>query len=186
MSMEAGLQSGSDWRAFFRKHWGAVAIFVVVVAVLAAWAVYVFWWYTGNAQSTSLVPSAIGSWTMGNLINFIIYSVLWELLLVGIPVAAGAIAAWTWWKRLPSEERMGYWGKRSRTASGSGGFGFLFFVAFAIKVYLDGNWNVPIATFSVNYVVGSIITILAYAAVIIGIPVAIGLTWWVRHEMKRV
>jgi len=176
----------SDWRTFFRRHWGAVAVFVVAAALAVAWAVYVFWWFVGNAQSTGLVPSALGSWTMGNLVNFIIYSVLWELLLVGIPVAVAAIVAWMWWRRLPHDERVGYhWGKRSRSARGSGGFGFLFFIAFAIKVYVDGNWNAPISSYTLNYVVGSMITILEWVAVIFGIPAAIGLVWWLRHELKK-
>jgi len=59
------------------------------------------------------------------------------------------------------------------------------FIAFAIKVYVDGNWNVPIASYSLNYVVTSMITILAWVAVIFGIPLAIGLTWWIHHEMKK-
>jgi hypothetical protein len=185
-SETTGMSSDGDWRGFLRRHWGATTVFVLAAALAVAWAVYVFWWFVGNAQSTALVPSTLGLWTMGNLVNFIIYSVLWELLLVGIPVGAGAIAAWMWWRRLPNEERMRYnWGKRSRSAGGSGGAGFLFFIAFAIKVYVDGNWNVPISTYTLNYVVGSMITILAWVAVIFGIPIAIGLAWWIRHELKR-
>jgi len=177
--------NGSDWRGFVRRHWGAVAIFVVACAAAFAWAVYVFWWFTGHAQSTGLVPSGLGAWTMGNLVNFIIYSILWELLLVGIPAGLGALAAWMWWRRLPNEERQGYhWGRGKRSASG-GGAGFLFFIAFAIKVYVDGNWNAPISTFTLNYVVGSMITILEWCAVIFGIPVAIALAWWISREMKR-
>jgi len=178
------MQGSPDWKTFIGRHWGAVAIFVVAAVVAAAWAVYVFWWFTGNAQSTGMVPSTLVFWTMGNLVTFIIYSILWELLLVGIPVAIAGIAAWMWWRRLPLEERMGYhWGKRSRSASG--GVGFLFFIAFAIKVYVDGKWNIPISTYTVNYVVGSMITILAWVAVIFGIPIAIGVTWWIHHEIKK-
>jgi len=176
----------SDWRALMKRHWAAVAVFVVAAVAAIAWGVYVFWWFTGNAQLTSLVPSPLGLWTMGNLVSFIIYSVLWELVLVGIPVAVAAIAAWMWWRRLPNEERAGYhWGKGSRSVGSSGGVSFLFFVAFAIKVYVDGNWNMPIATFTVNYVVSSMITILEWVAVIFAIPIAIGLTWWMYHEMKK-
>jgi hypothetical protein len=180
------MESASDWRGFMRKHRGAVTIFAVVAVVAVMWTVYIFWWFTGNAQSTGLVPSTLGLWTMGNLVNFIIYSILWMLLLVGIPVAIAAIAGWMWWRGLPYEERSGYrWGKRSRSAGGSGGAGFLFFIAFVIKVYADGNWNVPISTYTLNYVVGSVITILEWVAVIFGIPIAIGLAWWIRHEMKK-
>jgi len=186
LTKDAAMESGSGWRPFFTRHWGAVIVFVVAAALAVAWAVYVFWWFAGNAQSTGLVPSTLGSWTMGNLVNFIVYSVLWELLLVGIPVVVAAIAAWMWWRRLSHEERMEYhWGKRSRSAGGSGGVGFLFFVAFAIKVYVDGNWNIPISAYSLNYVVSSMITILEWVTVIFGIPIAVGVTWWIRHELRK-
>lgn len=169
-----------------RRHWGAVALFAVAAVLAVAWAVYVFWWFTGDAQTTGMVPSTLGLWSMGNLVSFIIYSILWELLLAGIPVAAAAMVAWVWWRRLPPEERTGYrWGRRSRSAGGSGGAGFLFFIAFAIKVYLDGNWNMPMASYSLNYVVGSLITILEWVAVIVGVPVAIGLLWWTHHEIGK-
>lgn len=177
--------SNSGW-AFLKRHKRALALFVVAAVAALAWAVYVFWWFTGNAQSTGLVPAALGSWTMGNLVNFIIYSILWELLLAGIPVAVAATVAWMWWRRLPYEERMGYHWGRGRRSAGSGGAGFLFFIAFAIKVYVDGNWNAPISTYTLNYVIGSVITILVWAAVIFGIPIAIGLVWWASRMIKSV
>ncbi len=176
----------SGWRDFTRRHWGAVAIFTVVAAAAFAWAVYIFWWFVGSAQSSAMVPSSLGLWTMGHLLTFVVYSILWELLLVGVPVAVAAIVAWVWWKRLPFEERMGYhWRGRSRSAGGSGGVSFLLFIAFAIKVYVDGNWNIPIATYTLNYVIGSLITILEWVAVIFGIPAAIALTLWVRWKLKK-
>src|SRR5574340_873706 len=177
---------GSDWRGFTRRHWSAIASFVVGAALAVAWAVYVFWWFTGNAQSTGLVPSLLGLWTTGNLVSFILYSIFWEALLVGVPVAVAAVVAWLWWKRLPGEEKMGlHMRGRSRSAGGSGGASRFFFIAFCIKVYFDGNWNVPIATFTLNYVVGSMITILEWVAVIFGIPAAIVLAWWLNRGMRE-
>jgi hypothetical protein len=176
----------SNWRGFMRKHWKAVALFVVAGALAVADAVYVFLWFVNNAQSTGLVPSILGLWTMGNLVNFILNVIFWELVLVGIPVIVGVVAGWLWWRRLPVEERRGYhFGRRSRATGGSGGFSFLFFIAFCIKVYLDGNWNVPIATYTLNYVVGSMVLILEWVLVIFGIPAAIALIWWIRHETKK-
>ena len=182
---EAGYEGG-DWRSFMRRHWGAVVVFAIAATLAVAGAVYVFWWFVQLAQSSSLVPSSLALWTMGNLITFILYSIFWELILVGIPVGIGFVIAWQWWKRLPSEERTGYhWGKGGRRTGASGGFGFFFLILFAIKVWLDGNWNAPIASFTVNYVVGSMITILLWLAVIIGIPAAIVAIWWIHHEMKK-
>ncbi len=184
-ALDAMETSTAGW-TFMRRHKGALAIFVVAAALAFAWAVYVFWWFTGDAQSTGLVPSSLGLWSMGHLVGFIIYSVLWELVLAGIPVAVAALAAWVWWKRLPYEERTGYqWGKHSRKTGGSGGASILLFIAFAVKVYVDGNWNIPIATYTLNYVIGSLITILEWAAVIFGIPAAIALTLWVRWKLKK-
>jgi hypothetical protein len=185
MTAELGV-GDYGWKGFMRRHWRAGAIFTVACVVIFAAAVYVFWWFTGNAQSTGLVPSSLSLWTMGNLVGFILYSILWELLLIGIPVAIGAVIAWAWWRRLPEEERRGYhWGKRARNTGGSGGFGLFLFILFAIKVWLDGNWNAAIATFTLNYVVGSVITILVWLAVIFGIPGAIIVIWWIRHELRK-
>jgi hypothetical protein len=184
---EAGAEGGSLWRSFMSRRWGAVAVFAVAAVLAVAGAVYVFWWFVGYAQSTGLVPSSLGLWTMGNLWAFILYAIFWELLLIGIPVVIGLVIAWQWWKRLPSEERSGYrfFGRRSRKVRGTSGLPPFFFILFSIKVYLDGNWSVPIATFTLNYVAGSMITILVLVAVIFGVPAAFWATWWMRREMKR-
>ena len=178
--------SGSEWKGFMRRHWGAIVTFAAAVVLAGAGAIYVFWWFVQQAQSSGLVPSGLGLWTMGNLIDFILYAIFWELLLVGVPVIVGVVIAWRWWRRLPSEERTGYhWGRSARKRGTSGGFGFFFFVLFAIKVWFDGNWNIPVSTFTLNYVVGSIIEIFVLLAVVIGIPSVIFGTWWVRREMRK-
>jgi len=169
-----------------RRHWGAVALFAVAAASVFAGAVFVFLWFVSTAQSSGLVPSTLSLWTMSNLVNFILYSIFWELLLIGVPVAIGGVAGWLWWRRLPYDEKSGYFfGGRSRSTRGGGGVSLLLFIAFALKVYLDGKWNTAIASFSVDYVVGSILTILVWGLVIFGIPAAIASAWWLRREMTR-
>jgi hypothetical protein len=131
----AGIDVGSDWKRFMRKHWRTFATFVVAAGLPVASAVYVFLWFVGDAQSTGLVPRTLGLWTMANLVNFILNAIFWELLLVGIPVVAAVVVAWLLWKRLPSEEMRGYrlFRKRSRTTRGGGGVSLFFFIAFCIK-----------------------------------------------------
>lgn len=172
---------GSDWRSFVRRHWGAVAAFLVAGAVVLAGAVYVFLWFAGDAQSTGMVPTTLALWTMGNLVTFVLYAAFWELLAVGVPLAIAAATAWQWWRRLPQEERAGYRFGGSRSTGGGGGVSLLFFVAFCLKVFVDGKWDAPIATFSVDYVVNSMVTILAWSLVIFGVPAAIALAWWIRR-----
>jgi hypothetical protein len=169
-----------------RRHRGAVATLVLAGASAFAGAVYVFLWFVSSAQASGMAPSTLGIWTMGNLVRFILYAVFWELLLVGVPVAVAAAAFWQWWRRLPDGGRRGGYrfGGGSRSTGGGGGFSLLLFIAFCIKVYIDGKWDVAIATFTLNYVVDSMVTILVWGLVIIGIPAAMALTWWIRREMK--
>src|SRR3990170_2688475 len=188
MMAETGSENGSEgWKKFLRKHWNMVALFVVAVILASVGAVYVFLWFVGDAQSTGMVPATLGLLTMGNLVTFILNAIFWELLLIGVPVALAAMAGWLWWRRLPSEEKKEdhFFGKRSRTTTGGGGISLLFFVAFCIKVFIDGNWNVAFTTWTLDYVVDSMISILIWSLIIFGIPIAIGAIWWIRHELKK-
>lgn len=177
----------NGWQAFLRKHWGMAALFVVVAVLALVCSILVFLWFVGDAQSTGMVPRTLGLWTMGNMVTFTLHLIFWELLLIGIPVGIAAVAGWQWWKRLPDEEKKEYhfFGKRSNTTSGGSGVSVLFFVAFCIKVFIDGNWDVAVATWTLEYVVSSMITILIWAAIIFGIPAVIGVIWWITHEMKK-
>ena len=179
-------ENGSGWKKFLGKHWNIVAIFVAAGVLAFAGAVYVYLWFVGDAQATGLVPATMGLWSMGHLVSFILHAVFWEVLFIGVPAIIGAVAGWQWWRRLPDEEKKEYhfFGKRSRTTRGGGGVSAFFFVAFAIKVYVDGNWNVAIATWTLNYVVYSMLTILAWVLVIAGIPATIALIWWLHREIK--
>ena len=186
MNEETSAEKESEWKKFMRKHWGIVAVFIIAAALAVAGAVYVFWWFTGNAQSTGLVPSTLNLWTMNNVVTFILYLIFWELVLIGIPAGIGALIGWQWWKRLPAEEReYRIFGKSSRSRNAGGAISPLLFIAFAIKVYVDGNWNVAISTYTLNYVVDSMITILIWIAAIFAIPATIAIIWWIHHELGR-
>ena len=187
MTETAGLDVDSDWKRFMRKPWRTVATFAVAAILAVGSAVYVFLWFVGDAQSTGLVPRTLGLWTMENLVSFILDAIFWELLLVGIPVVVAVVVGWLLWKRLSGEEMRGYrlFRKRSRTSRGGGGVSLFFFIAFCVKVYLDGNWNVPIGSWTLDYVVGSMVLILEWTLIILGIPAAIAVVWWTRHVMKK-
>lgn len=188
MTAETEPENGhKGWKTFLRKHWKMVVLFAVGAVLASVGAILVFLWRVEDAQSTGMVPTTLGLWTMGHIVTFILHLIFWELLLIGVPAIIGAVAGWQWWKRLPDEEKKEYhfFGNRSRTAGGGGGVSVLFFIAFCIKVFVDGNWNVAIASWTLDYIVGSIISILIWVVIIFGIPIAIGVIWWVSHEMKK-
>ena len=143
MTQEIEVKKASDGKKFIRKHWNIIAVFAAAGTLAFIGAVYVFLWFVGNAQATGLVPATLNMWTMGNMVSFILHAIFWELVLIGIPVAIGAILGWQWWKRLPDEEKKEHnlFGKSSRSSRAGGAISPLLFIAFAIKVYFDGNWK---------------------------------------------
>jgi drug/metabolite transporter superfamily protein YnfA len=179
------------WKKFLRKHWKMLVLFVVAAILAIAGAILVFLWFVGDAQVTSLVPATVGLWTIGYLVTFLLHLIFWEVLFIGIPVIITVAAIYfLWWKKIPDEERKEYrrrhlFGKSSRRTDGGGAISLLVNIVFIIKVYLDGNWNVPFATWTFDYLVYSYLWALIWILIIFGIPILLGGTWWIRREMKK-
>jgi hypothetical protein len=179
------------WKKFLRKHWIMLIVCIAAAVAVAISAILVFLWYVGDAQATNLVPSTLNLWTMGYLVTFLLYALFWEIILIGIPVIVVIAAIYfLWWKKLPSEERQEYrrrhlFGKKSRSRDGGSAITFLVNIGFIIKVYIDGNWNVPFASWTFDYLVHSYLWVIIWMAVIFGIPLLIGAAWWIHREMKK-
>ncbi len=186
-------RSGQDngaWKKFFMRHWRAATLTSVGIGLAVVGAVLVYVWYVGQAQSTGLVPSTLGLWTMTDLVAFLLNLAFWELIVIGIPVVIGAAVVYTWYKRLPAEERDEYrraklFKSGSRRSDAGNWFSFLFFIAFAIKIYLDGKWDVAFSTWDFDYLVYSGLLAVIAVLLIIGIPALVGGLWWLNREMKR-
>ena len=118
MTEELGVERSSDWKKFLRKHWKMVAVFAVAGILVFVGAIYVFLWFTADAQTTGLVPTTLGLWTMGNTVSFILHLIFWELIFIGVPAFVGAVIGWQWWKKLPEQEKNEYHlsGKSSRSS----------------------------------------------------------------------
>ena len=149
------------WKKFLRKHWKMLIAFLIGAIIAAIGAIYVYLWFVDNAQVTKLVPETLGLWSMGHFVTFIVRLIIWEVLFIGIPVLiAVALIYLLWWKKFPDEERKEYkhghlFGKRSHKTEGGEGISFFIFIVFCIKVFLDGNWGVPFATWTFDYLVYS-------------------------------
>jgi hypothetical protein len=184
-------QNEKIWKKFIKKQWKMLALCITVAIVAVISAILVFLWFVGDAQATSLVPVTLNLWTMGYLVTFLLYLIFWEVLFIGIPVIIIVVAIYfLWWKRILGEERNEYrrghlFGKRSKSRDGGGAITFLVNIGFIIKVYLDGNWNVPFATWTFDYLVYSYLWVIIWMVIIFGIPIVIGGSLWLRHEMKK-
>ena len=178
------------WRRFLRLHWKAAMLAFLTVALAIIGAIMVCLWFVGQAQLNGLVPSSLALWSMGSLVNFILNLLFWELLFIGIPAIIAIIAAYTWYKRLPSDEREEYrrghlFGSHSRRRDGGNWFTFLVFIAFAIKISLDGNWHSAFSAWSFDYLIYSWVVALICVLVVLGIPLLVGGAWWLRREVMR-
>ena len=178
------------WKKFLKKHWQMLALFIAIAIVAFAGAIYVFLWFVGGA-SPDLAPPLLSEWAMGNFMPFLLHLIFWEAIFIGIPVIITAASIYFgWWKKLPDAERKEYrdkhlFGKRTKRSDAGGGFSFLIFIVFSIKVWLDGYWGVPIATWKLDYLVNNCIWAIIVIAVVIGIPILIGATLWMHYEMKK-
>ncbi len=179
------------WKIFLKRHWKMFALFIIACIVAIAGTIYIFTWFVGDAQATGLVPATLNLWSLHYVITFLLNLIVWEILYIGIPVIIAAAAIYfLWWKKLPLEERMEYrrehlFGKRSHRTDGGGAFSFIINLGFILKVYLDGNWDTPFADWTFDYLVFSYLTVLLWIALIVGIPLAIGLTIWLGYEIKK-
>ncbi len=184
-------QGEKIWKTFIRKHWNILAVFITAVVVAVIGAVFVFLWFVGDAQATNLVPRNLDLWTMGYLVTFILHILFWEFIFIGCPIVVfAAVIYFLWWKKLPAEERHEYkerhlFGKKSRSRDGGGAITFLINIGFIIKIYIDGNWNVPFASWTFDYLVYSYLWVIIWFVIIFGIPLTIGAIWWLHREMKK-
>ena len=178
------------WKMFLRQHWKMLVVFITAAIATVAGALLVLLWFVGNAQATDLVPTLLGTWTMNHLVMFLLNLIFWEIVIIGIPVLfVILLIVFLWWKKLPAEERAEYrrrhlFGKHSRRSDGGGAVSFFLFLGFIIKVYVDGNWNIAFATWTINYVVYSLVWVFVWIAVIAGIPLLLGGIWWLRKQMN--
>lgn len=175
-----------SWRDFLRKHWLMATLFVVAAASAAVGAVYVFLWLAGNAQASGLVPTTLNQWAMAHMLTFFLNVLFWELVLVGVPVIIASLAGWLWWRRLSYDVRREYsiFDSPSRKPSGGGGAAsLLFWIAFSIMVYRDGNWNVAVSTWTLDYLIYTSVWTVIWMLVIFGIPATIiGILWLVARK----
>ena len=75
-------------------------------------------------------------------------------------------------------------GARARQAAEEE-YRYCFLSRSASRFSLMETGMLPFATWTVDYVVYSMLSILIWIVVIFGIPIAIGIIWWINHEMKK-
>ncbi len=181
------------WKQFLKKH-RTIAL-VAIAGIIGAFisAVYVFLWRATGTEAVTRYPPTLDLWTVGFVITLVIDLILWEILLIGIPVIAGIIILYMlWWKKLPADEQQAINisprgknpQKKGKRRSGSGAFNFLVTITWLIIIFVNGMWDTAFKLWSFTYLINSLISAFLWDLLILGIPAAIALTWWLRREFK--
>ena len=184
--METGAaSSNSAWKRFVKRHWKLTLLAAAGIAATVIAALLVFLWVVASTQANGMVPSSLGAWNLGHVVTFILNVILWEILLVGIWVAAvGAAAYMLWYRKLPAEERKEYEGgpRRARSTGRNGGFSFFVWVVWLVLVWTQGRWNLPFELWTFNDFVYSWIEAGLIVLVIVGVPGILYVIWVLRRR----
>lgn len=192
------------WKRLVRKHWiitiicGAAVVGALIVGILV---------------TLLYIPASevggYGAWTfdefsMGTAILWVLLLILWEFLLVVLPVVAffAILFALLWCKILPEDEKEDIkkrlkkeemerekWKrlKNRKYEGGGGGFSFFLFIGVCIYVAIDGNWLTPFGSLSYSYFIIGWLTVCVWFLIIFGIPLAvIAILWLFRKFDKEV
>ncbi len=172
----------AEQKRFLKRHWRMTIVFVAIIAAAVVVAVLVLQWFVDVAQTTGFVPTTLGLWSIGHVINFILHLIFWELLLVGSWVLVLVLLVLIlWYRKLPEEER-DIKAKRGRREEGDA-FGFLVGITWLIVVWLDGRWNLAFESWTFNDWVYSFLAAFAWDLLIFGIPILLAFMWWMRREI---
>jgi hypothetical protein len=170
-------QNKDFWAQKIKQHWKAFIAFVIGCIIALVGAVFVLFWFIKTSTIGAMGTATIGEWSLAWIWGFIIYLILWELLIIGIPAAIVFGIGWyVFWKRLSPEEKAEFKGRKKhkhRGSSAGGGFSLVMFIAFSILMYLRGEFSTPLGTFPYSYLVYTWFTALGWLLLIFGIPAAI-------------
>jgi hypothetical protein len=169
-------------KKFLKKHWRMMVVFTVIFIIAAVVALYVLTWFIATAQATGFVPALLGQWTVGYVIDFILHLIFWELLLVGswLIVVVGVIG-YRWYKTFTDEEKEAK-PKRGKREGGDA-FSFLVGITWLIVVWVDGRWNLPLASWTINDWIYSCLAAVGWDLLIFGIPLVLYFIYWTRTEL---
>ena len=177
--MDEKVKCSSDefWLRQIRKHWKAFIVFIIGCVFALAGAIYVLFWYIESTSIGTYGTATIGEWTIAWIWEFFIYLVLWELIIVGIPVAiAFGIGWYLFWKSLSDQEKEEFNNREKKKHHGSSagsGFSIFTFIAFSIYMYIKGEIYTPFSDQPYSFWVYSWFEALGYLLLIAGIPAII-------------
>lgn len=174
-----------NWVEKIRDHWIAFTFAILLAIGAAASAITVLLWFIDKGSVID-ASATIGDWSIAIGIKFVIFLILWELLLVGLPLfAVGGISFWIWWSRLGADEKkeLKSYDKSHKSKGGKRASGGTFFInlAYILYIAIQGNFTTPFGDLQWTYWVYSYLWTIVWLAIIIGIPGLIGGIFYLKY-----
>ncbi len=177
-----------QWQKLLRKHKKALSALVVGAIIGFIGFTLVMIWFIESSPLGGYGKWTFDRWSLENVVGFLMLSIVWELLLVGIPaIAFFGVFGYLWWTNLSDETKEEFKsldadsklkkGKKTQNKkyqSGGGGSFFLFIV-MCIMVAIDGNWSTRFGDLSqgYSYFIYAYMFGMMWIGIIIVIPIVI-------------
>ena len=200
MANNEGEKEKYQWKKLLRKNRKAFSAFIVAMILAFIGFILVMVWYIETSPLGGQGSWTFDQWTLNYVIGFLIQSILWELLFVGIPLIAFlGIFGYLWWTNLSDETKEEFKsldadsklkkGKKTQNKkyqSGGGGSFFLFIV-MCIMVAIDGNWSTRFGDLSqgYSYFIYAYMFGMMWIGIIIGIPIVIAVVIYYLTKKKE-
>ncbi|MFX1498441.1 MAG: hypothetical protein ACFFBH_13020 [Promethearchaeota archaeon] len=179
------IKKESIWPGMIKKYWYALLIYVIGFIGAIVGVILVFLRYIADPGIAGGGTWTFADFSVGALVLWCIFLILWELLLVGLPILAYVVIVSVifWFIVLPEEDKTTIKSRErkerrkvKKSRGGSGAAGFLFFIAFIIVLAIDGHlfttFGGPLAQPYTYYIFAYLVGVF-WTIIVLGIPVLI-------------
>lgn len=187
MSEKEDISDEKYWLGKLREH--KIALIVLIIAAVCAFigVILVGIWVLEANPFVDPRTYGFDTWTLNYVVGMIILTILWEILLVGVPSALFfGVGGYLWWSRLPEEEKQEFKDREKKEKShkaekyggGGGGFSFILFIAYCIYIAIDGNYNAQFGSRPYTYWIYSYMLTFMWIVIVLGVPCLIAFIIW--------
>lgn len=180
--MSEEVKAESIWPGMIKKYWYALLIYCIGFIGAIVGVILVFLRYIADPGIAGGGTWTFAQFSVGAIVLWFIFFILWELLLVGLPIVAYVvIVSVIFWFIVLSEEDKTTIKNRERkerrkvkkSSGGSGAAGFLFFIAFICVLAIDGHLFTQFSVLPYTYYIFAYLVGIFWTVIVLGIPVLI-------------
>ena len=195
---EENIEESSEeyWKFLLKEHGLRLLPFIPVIIAAFISGIYVFLWHNEiGVDGMSFWTYTFNDWSFGRIFGYLLWLILREFLLVGLPTLAVLVIIFSimWFTlSLDRREELKVMHKREeerskkgkKASGGASALSGLVTIAFLIIVAVNGNWETLFANLDLHYFVATYLWAMILIAVIFGIPALIGGVIYLVYKLK--